>query len=319
MSSRERVLITGGSGFVGAYLAHDLITEGCEVHLLLRPEYQAWRLRDITGQFTPHWGDLRDLTSVRQAIAACHPEVIYHLATHGAYPNQRDRGTILNTNLIGTANLLEALAGYDYRALVHAGSSSEYGHKASPMCETDLLEPRSDYGVTKAAASLLCLAEAYRGKPVSVVRLFSAYGPWEEPARLVPYVMGCYYRSETPRVTPGQQPRDFIHVEDVVALLKVAADQSAARGAILHAGTGQQRTVRDMIEMITEVCGGTRRPEYGSEPLRPDEPTSWVASIERTTELTGWQPRHDLRSGVAQMWEWYQRVQEFWRDKPLAA
>ena len=161
--------------------------------------------------------------TVRAAVAACRPEVIYHLATHGAYPAQRDRATILATNLLGTANLLDSLNGCDYRALVNVGSSSEYGHKDGPMHEGERLDPRSDYGVTKAAATLLCQAEAYRGKPVVTVRIFSAYGPWEEPARLVPYVMGCCLRGETPKVTAGRQPRDFIYVDDVIRLLQIAA------------------------------------------------------------------------------------------------
>src|SRR5207244_6176060 len=143
----------------------------------------------------------------------------------------------------GTANLLDALDGHDYRSLVHTGSSSEYGHKDAPMCEDDRLEPRTDYGVTKSAATLLCQAEAYKGRPVTTVRVFSAYGPWEEPSRLVPYVVGCCLRGETPRVTAGAQPRDFVYVGDVVELLKVAAHDPRAAGRVLHAGTGRQHTV----------------------------------------------------------------------------
>jgi nucleoside-diphosphate-sugar epimerase len=302
----ERVLITGASGFVGACLARDLIAEGHAVHLLLRAEAQAWRLAGLAGRYTAHRGDLRDAAAVRAAVAACRPEVIYHLATHGAYAFQKDRGAILATNLLGTANLLDALDGHDYRVLVNTGSSSEYGHKDGPMREDDRLEPRSDYGVTKAAATLLCQAEAYKARPVVTVRIFSAYGPWEDPTRLVPYLMGCCLRGETPRVTSGAQPRDFIHVHDVVALLKTAAQHPGARGEILHAGTGRQHRVRDMVETIVEVCGqGRVKPEFGAEATRPDEPACWVASIERTTALTGWRPRWDLRAGVARTWAWF--------------
>jgi nucleoside-diphosphate-sugar epimerase len=302
----ERVLITGGSGFIGACLARDLIDAGHDVHLLLRPEARTWRLAGLDARYTRHAADLRDADAVRRAVEACRPEVIYHLATHGAYPSQRDRATILATNLQGTANLLDALEGHDYRALVHAGSSSEYGHKAAPMREDDLLEPRTDYAVTKAAATLLCLAEAHKGRPVTAVRVFSAYGPWEEPTRLVPYVMECCFRGEPPRVSCGFQPRDFIYVADVVELLKVAAHHPQARGQVLHAGTGRPRTVRDMIEMIVAVCGGGRvRAQYGAAPMRGDEPSCWLASIDRTTDLTGWRPRHDLRGGVEGMWQWF--------------
>ena len=243
---------------------------------------------------------------LRQAIDACRPQVIYHLATHGAYYHQRERSDIIATNLTGTANLLDALEGHDYEALVYTGSSSEYGHKSEPMRPEDRLEPRTDYGVTKAAATLLCLAEAMKGRPVSVVRVFSAFGPWEEPGRLVPYVVECCARGENPKVTAGLQPRDFVSVSDVVDLLKVAAVHPGARGQILHAGTGRQHTVRDMIETIVAVCGSGRvTPQFGTEPLRPGEPIHWLASIERTTALTGWKPRHDLRSGVESMWRWY--------------
>jgi nucleoside-diphosphate-sugar epimerase len=304
-TDRERALITGASGFIGAYLARDLIAAGHEVHLVLRAEANLWRLRGLEGQYVAHRADLRDRAALGAAVAAARPQVVYHLATHGAYHFQKDRAAILATNLLGTANLLDALADHDYQALVHSGSSSEYGHKDAPMRESDRLDPRTDYAVTKAAATLLCQAEAYRGRPVTTVRVFSAYGPWEDPTRLVPYVMECCLRGETPRVTPGRQPRDFIHVGDVVDLIKLAAHLPAARGRILHAGTGVQRSVREMIETILAVCtGGALAAEFGAEGLRPGEPTHWVASIEETAALTGWRPRHDLTSGVRQTWEW---------------
>jgi nucleoside-diphosphate-sugar epimerase len=308
-AQRERVLITGGSGFLGACLAYDLAGAGHDVHLLLRPDFNGWRLEELAGRYTPQWADLRDADAVKRAVAACRPEVVYHLATHGAYHFQKDRRAILATNLLGTAHLLDALDGHDYRAFVHTGSSSEYGHKDGPMCEMDRLEPRTDYAVTKAAATLLCQTEAYKGRPVATVRVFSAFGPWEDPTRLVPYVVDCCYRGENPRCTAGLQPRDFIYTDDVIELLKVAAHHPAAVGQILNAGTGCQQRVRDMVEMIVDVCGGGRvQAEFGSEPLRPGEPTCWRASIEHTTALTGWRPQHDLRTGVERMWQWYTRT-----------
>jgi nucleoside-diphosphate-sugar epimerase len=305
-SGRQRVLITGGTGFIGACLTRDLVGRGHDVHLLLRPEAKLWRLESIQGQYTPHQADLRDAAAVREAVRHSRPEIIYHLAAHGAYPFQKDRGAIVATNLIGTANLLDALNDHDYQAFVYTGSSSEYGHKDGPMREGDVLEPRTDYAVSKAAATLLCQAEATKGRPVVTVRVFSAYGPWEEPSRLVPYVMGCCWRGEVPKVTAGWQPRDFIYVDDVVTLLEAAASDPRAHGHILHAATGAQHTVRDMVETIVAVCGqGRVQPQFGAEAIRPGEPTCWVGSIERTTALTGWKPRHDLRSGIASMWHWF--------------
>lgn len=304
----ERVLITGGSGFIGACLARDLIAAGANVHLLLRPEFRDWRLRDVVDQFTPHWADLRDADGVRRAVESCRPDVVYNLATHGAYPTQNDRAAIFATNMQGTLNLIDALAKRDYRAFVHAGSSSEYGFKNEPMREDDVLESRSDYAIGKAAATLMVLAEAFKGKPNTVVRVFSAYGPWEEPSRLVPYVMDSCARGENPRVTSGHQPRDFIYVNDVVDLLKLAAQVPEAKGKILHAGTGTQSRVRDMIETIVAVTGNRVQPQYGTAKMHAQEPTAWVASIDKTTALTGWRPRYDLASGVQAMWQWQQQT-----------
>jgi nucleoside-diphosphate-sugar epimerase len=299
-----RVLITGGSGFIGAVLARAEVAAGSEVHLLLRPEANLWRLAGLEGRYAHQAGDLRDAAAVRRAVEACRPDVVYHLATHGAYPSQKERQTVLATNLLGTANVLDALVGRDYQALVHTGSSSEYGHKDAPMREDDVLEPRTDYGVTKAAATLLCRAEAFRGAPVTTVRVFSAYGPWEEPTRLVPYVLDCCLRGVAAQVTAGQQPRDFIYVDDVVDLIRLAARRPPCRGRILHAGTGRQSTVRQMIETIHAVCGGPP-PVFGAEPVRPDEPRRWLASIEQTAAVTGWRPAHDLAGGIARMKAWW--------------
>jgi nucleoside-diphosphate-sugar epimerase len=306
MAGGERVLVTGGAGFVGACLVRDLVAAGHEVHLLLRPKTNPWRLAAVASQCAIHHGDLRDGTAVRAAVAACRPEVVYHLAAHGALPGYAEPDAILTTNLLGTAHLLDALDGGACRMIVHAGSSSEYGHKPGPMREADRLEPRTAYAVGKAAATLLCQAAAYQGRPVTTVRIFSAYGPGEDPARLVPAVMACCWRGENPEVTAGWQPRDFIYVGDVVDLLRRAAHCPEASGRILHAGTGRQATVRDMVETILDVCAAGRLTAvYGAFPTRADEPAAWVADISATTALTGWQPRHDLRTGIERTWAWY--------------
>jgi nucleoside-diphosphate-sugar epimerase len=307
-TDRERILVTGAGGFLGACLTHELVSAGHDVHLLFRPGTPAWRLTDVAGRCTVHEADLRDAPGVRAAVAACRPQLVYHLAAHGAYATQTDRVAILESNVLGTAHLLNALEGQDYRALVNVGSSSEYGHKGRPMREGDRLEPRTDYGVAKAAATLLCQSEAWKGRPVTTVRVFSAYGPWEDPRRLVPYVMGCCLRGESPEVGSGRPPRDFVYAGDVVALLQAAAHCPAAHGRILHAGGGRPQTVRDMVETVLAVCGGRVTAHYSARPDRPDEPSVWLADLRETSALTGWRPRHDLKAGVERTWTWFRSL-----------
>jgi nucleoside-diphosphate-sugar epimerase len=305
--SSQRVLITGASGFIGACLTRDLIACGQEVHVLLRRESPRWRLAGLEGKYDAHEADLRDLSAVRRAVDACRPEVIYHLAAHGTLAGKHDRAEVFASNLAGTCNLLDALAGHDYRMLVQAGSSSEYGHYLRAIRENDRLFPRTDYAISKAASTLLVQGESYKGRPVTTVRIFSAYGPWEDPARLIPYVTNCCLRGERPQVTDGRQPRDFIHVDDCVALLKQAADCTAARGEILHAGTGRRQTVGGMVELMLRVCTGSRlSADFGAQPSRSDEPVEWVADITHTTAITGWRPLLSPEEGVRKTWNWYQ-------------
>lgn len=304
--ARERVLITGGSGFLGACLTRSLLGSGVAVHLLLRPGTSRWRLAGLEGSYVGHDGDLTDAVSVRAAVRASRPDVVFHLGAAGVPRGPITPETILHTNHHGTANLLDALEGHPYRVLVHAGSAAEYGPSREAIVEDAPERPETDYARAKAAAAALCRAAGQRGQPVVVVRIFSAYGSWEADNRLVPHVMGCCVRGERPQLTAGWQRRDFIHSEDVVALLRRAAETPQVAGQVLHAGTGRNHSVREFVSHILAVCGRLElEPLYGAESLRPGEPECYVASIERTVALTGWRPRLDVQEGLERSWHWF--------------
>ena len=187
---KNTYLITGASGFIGSVLLRKLIEQKKEVHLILRKESDIWRIRDLLNKVTIHYSDLfkiQELTSIIQTIK---PNIIYHLATNGAYSYQKDANQIIQTNILGTWNLLQACNVINYDLFVNTGSSSEYGFKQYAMRETDLLEPTSYYAVTKCAQTLLCSHIAKQEKrPIVTLRPFSVYGPYEEPKRFIPTLM----------------------------------------------------------------------------------------------------------------------------------
>ncbi|OWK46308.1 NAD-dependent epimerase/dehydratase family protein [Fimbriiglobus ruber] len=298
-------LVTGASGFLGANLTRRLIADGWRVHVLLRSP-SPWRLAGLAGRYTPHAADLCDAVAVRSAVAAAAPDVVFHAAALGALPDHKDSAAIIEANALGTARLLEAVADSPETVVVHTGSSSEVGHSDEPITEQSPLRPRSAYAVSKAAASLMCQAEFLRGRPVCTVRVFSAYGPWDDRGRLLTYLLGCVARGEGPKVTSGSAPRDWVFVGDVIDLmLRVAADPRKA-GPLVQAAGGRPQSVRDMVEAVLAVAAGGRlTAEYGTAPPRPDEPRHWSADVTETRARTGWAPRHSLAAGVEATWEWF--------------
>jgi hypothetical protein len=149
-----------------------------------------WRLRGIEQKVHLHTGDITAAERLRDLVLAIQPSVVYHLAVHGAYPDQIDADRIILTDIFGTWNLLKACAEADYKVFVNTSSSSEYGAKLYAMRETDLPEPSSYYAVAKCAQTLVCqnMARADR-RPVNTFRLFSVYGPYEAPSRLIPTII----------------------------------------------------------------------------------------------------------------------------------
>src|SRR5262249_43082629 len=148
---------------------------------------------------------------------------------HGAYTWQTDRERILGVNFFGLRNLLEACRETGVEVLVNAGSSSEYGAKDHAPTEDEAPEPNSDYAVAKAAATMLA-GHLGRSGPTRVValRLYSAYGPWEEPARLVPRLVAFGLRGELPPLVSPELARDFVYVDDVTDAFVLAARSQAS-------------------------------------------------------------------------------------------
>ena len=137
----KRTIVTGGTGFIGANLARRLIADGHEVHLLVRPEHNPWRLTDLRSDARIHQVRLDDETGLRGLMTEVRPDWIFHLAVHGAYPHQSDVHTIVDTNVVGTSALLDAAIAQGFEAFVNAGTSSEYGFRDRAAKETDPLEP----------------------------------------------------------------------------------------------------------------------------------------------------------------------------------
>jgi len=307
----KRTLVTGGTGFVGANLASRLVKEGHEVFLLLRPEANRWRLRALPEHVTLLEADLRDREAVEARVEAIQPDWAFHLGVYGAYPGETDLERMVHTNILGTINLVRACVKSGTEALVHAGSSSEYGFKSVPPSETDLLEPNSHYAWTKAAATHYCRQVATKcDVRLTTLRLYSVYGPYEEPGRLIPTLVSRGLTGHLPPLVSPDIARDFVYVDDVVSAFVLAAQSRTEEpGQVYNVGTGVQTTLKEVVDIAVRCLNISDAPVWGTMAERQWDSTTWVSDSSKIQAELGWRPRITLEQGFALTADWL-------RDRP---
>lgn len=302
----KNCLVTGAGGFVGANLVRRLLDEGHAVTAWVAEASDTWRLADIAGALpieTVRFADPEELTGRLRAIK---PDWIFHLAAHGAYSFQKDQTRIYETNLLGTVQLLGAARTVGTEIFIHAGSSSEYGVKRHPTAETEALEPASFYAWTKSCATLYGVYAALSlGVPSITLRLYSVYGPFEDPRRFIPVLLVNSLKGCLPPLARPEVAHDFIFVEDVCdAFLEAAAHSKHARGAIYNVGTGVQSSLRDIVNLARTELGVTAEPIWGEHPDRSGDSDVWVADPQKLRDVCGWFAKTSLRDGLLRTRDW---------------
>ena len=168
------------------------------------------------------------------------------------------------------------------------------------------MEPNSAYAVAKASATMLCrhVAEA-DGLNVCTLRLYSAYGPWEEPKRLVPALAVEGLHGRFPPLVAPQTARDFVWVGDIVdAYLLAARTVHTEPGAVYNVGTGTQTTVGEAAEIARDVLEIDARPSWGSMPARMWDTDRWIADSSKIRDRLGWWPTRTFREGFTELASW---------------
>jgi dTDP-glucose 4,6-dehydratase len=313
-SVRDRqVLVTGAGGFIGSQLCELLVKEGAQVRGLVRYNGRndrgalEWLEPAIATEIEAVLGDLRDPESVR--AAADRAEAIFHLGAQIAIPysyvNPRD---FFETNVLGTLNVAQAARDTGAARIVQVSTSEVYGSAQTvPITEAHPLEAQSPYAASKIGSDKLM--EGFHRSfelPVTIVRPFNTYGPFQSARAIVPTIVSQALAGDTLRLGSLHPRRDLTYVTDTAAGFVAAATSERALGRTIQLGTGHDVSIGDLVDLVSDILGKSLEVELDEQRVRPaaSEVQRLISSPALAEELTGWRPTVELREGLTRTIAW---------------
>jgi UDP-glucose 4-epimerase len=300
-----RLLVLGGSGFIGSHVVESLVAFGHKVRVVSRRHRTM--LYSVPGVDYLQ-ADWRDPETISAALVDC--DCVIH-ACSATTPGTGDADPALDVsaNLLPVLTLLDALAVTGVRRLIYLSSGGMvYGlPEALPVREDHPLRPLGSYGIVKMAAEgYIAAAALHRGLRPVILRPSNTYGErqgQDGSQGLVNMLLAKALGGGRVEIWgDGSMVRDHLHVHDLARLCVMSAESEAT--GIFNAGTGTGTSVRELIDMVSEISGRELQVRYGPE-RSIDVPAS-ILDISRSREVFGWTPRITLRDGLRQTWEWQQ-------------
>jgi UDP-glucose 4-epimerase len=300
-----RVLVTGGSGFIGSHLTDALVARGDEVAVL--DDLSSGRAGRLDPQVTLHKLSITDAGALTSTVVAFRPELICHLAALIDVRASVDApAEDARVNILGTVNMLEAARAAGARLLFASSGGALYGRDAPIPSREDVLPlPESPYGIAKyCAEQYIGLYNRLHGTRHSVLRLANVYGPRQDPAGdagVITIFCASVLAGREPTIYgDGTQTRDYVYVGDAVQAFLAAGDNG--RPGTWNIGAGAEISVLDLVAIIAGVAGLEMRPRFAAP--RPGELQRSAVAADRAASELGWYAATPLAEGVRRVYRW---------------
>jgi len=311
----EKILVTGGAGFIGSHIVDKLMEEGFDVTIIDnldtgRIENTAHHKNKENFHFIK--GDIRDLDLVKKAMKGV--DAVFHEAALASVTLSVKDPIISNDiNVGGTVNLLKASSDFGVKRFIFASSAATYGDTNSPIKKEDAIpNPKSPYAVSKLAAEKYALVfhGAYGLETVSL-RYFNVYGPRQSFD-----IQGAYGGAITiftnrlaKNMSPiiygdGKQTRDFVYINDVVNANMLALNSKNAAGEVFNVGTGRSISVNQVAEVLKDLMNKKDLKTFYSDP-RPTDIRHGYADISKAQNILGYAPKFSIKDGLRELVNWY--------------
>jgi len=303
---KKTAVITGGAGFLGSHLAERLVDGGW--HLRILDDLSAGRkgnLSAVINRVDFRRGDILDDKVLNKIMTGA--DVVFHLAAKISVTESfKEPESYARVNVAGLIQVLEAARKRGVRRLIFPSSASVYGDDLSlPKKETSGLFPASPYAVTKVLGEALCRVYCEdRDVETVALRFFNIYGPRQDPrspyASVIPKFIDALSRGERPTIFgDGEQTRDFVHVDDAVKAMILAARRKDAAGEVFNIASGTGTSIVDVFESVRVAGGWSGKPRIA--PARPGEVKYSRASIAKARRILGFKPAVSLDDGIRRL------------------
>ena len=285
----KRAFVTGASGFIGAAVVRQLLERGVKVAVLRREGSPQRRLMQHQNELLNIECADDHVQSFADAFKAFSPDTVFHLGWGGVGSAFRNDARQQFENVRFAVELTELSVQAGVAHWIGAGSQAEYGPKNHQISEADLAQPTSLYGAAKLSAAVLTERLAVLGGiKHSWLRIFSTYGPDDNPDWMLPTLVRNLLNRERPTLTAGEQLWDYLHVEDAATAFVAVAD--SGMGGIFNLGSGDAVPLRKVIETIRDLINPELPLGFGEVPYRPDQVMCLHANISCLKQATGWAP-----------------------------
>ncbi|WP_346353475.1 NAD(P)-dependent oxidoreductase [Azotosporobacter soli] len=298
--SSMRVVVTGATGFIGSYLVKHILAQGGEVAAIVRKNSPNLSRLPNDSKLTIIGADLDDVAEWSKKLADFKPQIFYHLAWKGVGNKERnDFKQVENIKL--SLDTLKAAKELGCVKWIGAGSQAEYGTLHCRIAETDPTQPTTLYGEAKLATCRMSrLVGEQLGLDVVWVRIFSTYGVGDNEGWLLPDVIKKLLGREKPMLTLGEQLWDYLQVVDAAEAFWLLGITEKVTG-IYNLGSGKSQTIRSVVELVRDLIDPELELGFGEVAYRPDQVMYLEANIEKLTRDSGWRPKTDIATGVAEL------------------
>ncbi len=309
----EKILVTGGAGFIASHLCEALLAQGAELVVIddfndfYDPATKEGNIASFRDQVRLVRGDIRDVELVDSLFTENQFDQVFHFAARaGVRPSIANPRLYISTNIDGTLNLLEGCRKTGVRSFIFASSSSVYGvNEKVPFAEEDLIQRTiSPYAATKLASEQLCSNYSYLyGIRCICLRFFTVYGPRQRPDLAISkFTRQILADQAIDQYGDGRTARDYTFIEDIINGVMAAKSYTGSDFEIINLGGSAANTLSQLIAGIEEVLG--RKAKINYLPDQPGDVPLTFADVSKANQLLGYSPGTPLRQGLQKYVEW---------------